>query len=106
MWFRIILGLCILNPLALGAGIPFAFFLFQLMSTAASGLENLKYVTINALFDTQDILVGEGYAIKLTILAVIGLVFILSVLKYVKKKVYLYKKSYDISTQYKRKTRP
>lgn len=74
------------NSLALGAGIPLAFFLFKLMSTVDSSLENLKYLTINALFDTEAILNGDGYLIQLTLLAVIGIILYIISIKIFKDK--------------------
>ena len=46
--------------MALGAGIPLLFFLFQLMAQVSSDLEWFKYFTVNTLFDTDAILSGEG----------------------------------------------
>ena len=69
---------CILNnsskSLAVGAGIPLAFFAFKLVSGMSNKLEFLKYISINTLFDTKAIMGGEGYAIKLIILAAIGII--------------------------------
>lgn len=62
------------NSLALGAGIPIAFFLFKLVSQADTSLEGLKYATLNALFDTNAILNGDGYAIEFAVLAAVGIV--------------------------------
>ena len=74
------------NSLALGAGIPLTFFLFHLMSTVDSSLENLKYVTINALFDKAAILNGGAYSLKFTLLAVIGIVLYVISIKVFKEK--------------------
>ncbi|MEK4229224.1 ABC transporter permease [Solibacillus sp. FSL H8-0538] len=74
------------NSLALGAGIPLAFFFLQLMSTLDSSLENLKYVTLNALFDSTAILAGEGYVLKLLILAVVGVILYMASVKVFKEK--------------------
>ena len=62
------------NYMALGAGIPIAFFLFAMMSQVSESLENIKYFTLNTLFDTQAILNGGDYAIQFTVLAIVGIV--------------------------------
>ena len=53
------------NSIALGAGIPLLFFLFQLMAQVSSDLEWFKYFTVNTLFDTAAILSGEGFILRL-----------------------------------------
>lgn len=62
------------NYMALGAGIPLAFFLFHMMAQVSDSLEALKYLSLNTLFDTKAILNGENYAVKLIILAVVAIV--------------------------------
>lgn len=62
------------NSLALGAGIPVAFFLFRLMSQVDDSLEGLKYLSLNTLFDTKTILNGGSYLPQFIALAVVGLV--------------------------------
>ena len=62
------------NSLALGAGIPIAFFLFDLMSTVSGDLEFFKYFTINTLFDRYAILAGEPVLLPFAVLAAIGVV--------------------------------
>lgn len=74
------------NSLALGAGIPLLFFLFQLMSTVDSSLENLRYFTINALFDTGAILDGEAYGLNFIALVGISLVLYVASIKIFKEK--------------------
>lgn len=74
------------HSLALGAGIPLLFFLFQLMSTVDASLEKLQVVTLNALFDTSAILAGEGYMIKLMILAIVGVMLYMGGMKVFKEK--------------------
>ena len=46
------------NSLAFGAGIPLAFFLFQLIGQVSESLEEIKYLSLNTLFDTKAILNG------------------------------------------------
>lgn len=62
------------HSLALGAGIPIAFFLFELMSTVSSNLEKFKYVTLNTLFDRVAILTGDSFVVQFVILAALGIV--------------------------------
>jgi ABC-2 type transport system permease protein len=74
------------NSLALGAGIPLAFFLFHLISQVDSSLEALKYVSLNALFDTTAILNGEGYVLQFIILAAIGVALYITSIRIFKYK--------------------
>lgn len=62
------------NSLAFGAGIPLAFFLFQLMGQTSESLEAMKYISLNTLYGTDAILNGDGYIIQFVILAVVGIV--------------------------------
>lgn len=62
------------NSLALGAGIPLAFFLFQLMGKVDSSLEGFKYLSMNALFDTNAIINGGSYSIQFITLALVGII--------------------------------
>lgn len=69
---------CVFNlskhSLALGGGIPIAFFLFDLMASVSEDLEYFKYVTINTLFPKDAILDGESFLIHFAILMVTGIV--------------------------------
>ncbi|WP_162921700.1 ABC transporter permease subunit [Listeria costaricensis] len=71
------LGSCLFNSsgksLALGAGIPLACFALQQLSDMSDSLENLRYLSINTLFDTEAIVNGEAFAGKLVALVAIGL---------------------------------
>ncbi len=62
------------NSLALGAGIPIAFFLFQLMAQISESLEGFKYISMNTLFDTDAIMNGDSVTIPFIILAAIGII--------------------------------
>lgn len=62
------------NYIALGAGIPIAFFLFHMMAQVSESLDGMKYVTMNSLFDAQAVLDGEGYALPFVVLAAVGIV--------------------------------
>lgn len=54
------LASCIFNlskrSLALGAGLPFAFLILNLLSTVNTTLEPLRYLSLMTLFDTRQIL--------------------------------------------------
>lgn len=62
------------HAIALGAGLPLAFFLFDLMSTVSESLENFKYVTLHTLYNRDAILAGDSVLIPFAILAATGLV--------------------------------
>ncbi len=70
------LASCIFNlskfSLALGAGLPFAFLILNLLSTVNETLEPLKYFSLMTLFDTERILRGEFYAPQFVTLAVLA----------------------------------
>ncbi len=62
------------NSIAFGAGIPIAFFLFELMSSVSESLDKLKYVSLNTLFAKDAILSGDSYMIPFILLAIVGIV--------------------------------
>ncbi|WP_455543655.1 hypothetical protein [Intestinibacter sp.] len=62
------------NYMALGGGIPIAFFLINMMGTVSDSLEKMKYITLNSLFDTSAVLNGGNYAVKFVAMGVIGVV--------------------------------
>ncbi|WP_430611661.1 ABC transporter permease subunit [Enterococcus sp. DIV0876] len=66
------------NSLILGAGLPVAFFLLHLMSTMSSSLENLKYFSLNTLFDATSIINGDNIMLDFTALAAVGIVLYLA----------------------------
>jgi ABC-2 type transport system permease protein len=74
------------NYMALGAGIPLAFFLFQMMSQVSSNLKGIKYLTLNSLFDTHAILNGGSYLLQFIALAVIGIVLYIIGMRVFKEK--------------------
>ncbi len=74
------------NSIAVGAGFPLAFFMFELMSQLDPQLEFLKYFSLDTLFDTKAILSGEGYAFRLVLLAVVGIVLYSVGIKVFKEK--------------------
>lgn len=68
---------CIFNfsrtSFAVGAGLPLAFFLFQMMSELSEDLDFVKYLSLNTLFSPDDILRGDGYVPPFVCLGVVGL---------------------------------
>jgi ABC-2 type transport system permease protein len=62
------------NSLAIGAGLPVAFLLFQMVSDIGEATNFLKYFSLFTLFDPSKIISYEGYApafIALTVIAVV-----------------------------------
>jgi len=74
------------NSLALGAGIPIAFLVLEIMSQASSDLENLKYLSLNTLFDPSSITGGGTFIPQFVILAALGSVLYLIGIKVFKEK--------------------
>lgn len=66
------------NAVALGAGIPMAFFILSLLSSLTDQLEDMKYVTMNTLYDTTAIMEGDSVIWGFTVLSVIGVVLFIS----------------------------
>ena len=62
------------SSLAIGAGLPVAFLVLQMISNAGDKTEFFKYFTLFTLFDTTKITSGEGYGLSFLILALIGVV--------------------------------
>jgi len=62
------------NSLALGAGIPIAFFVFQIMGQISESMEGFKYLSLNTLFDTEAVISGGNYWVQYVILAAVGVV--------------------------------
>lgn len=57
------------NAMAIGGGLPFAFFIISIIVEMSENLENLKYITLTTLFDTQEILVLGDFGVGLAVLA-------------------------------------
>ena len=70
---------CIFNLskqyMALGGGIPLAFFLLHMMAQVSDSFKVMKYFTLNTLFDANAILNGGDYVIQFIVLALLGIVF-------------------------------
>jgi ABC-2 type transport system permease protein len=62
------------NSFALGAGIPIASFIFQILQQTSSDLRMFKYLTFNTLYDSTKMLSGEGFAVQFAALAVVAVV--------------------------------
>lgn len=62
------------KAMVLGGGLPFLFFLFNLMQKMGDNLENFKYFTITTFYDTGAILALEDFAPGLLILTGISIV--------------------------------
>jgi ABC-2 type transport system permease protein len=81
---------CIFNrssrSLILGAGLPILFFASNLLVGISKDLEFLKYFSLITLFDTDSIISGEGYAVKLIVLICIAVVLYLTGMKVFKEK--------------------
>ena len=74
------------NSLALGAGIPVAFYLFQMMSGFGEGLEFLKYFSMNTLYDSSAIVSGGSFWLQFLALGIIGAVLYVLAVKIFKEK--------------------
>lgn len=62
------------NYMAFGAGIPLAFFILKMMGQTSDNLEIFKYLSLNSLYDTSEILNGGNYYPQFVVLAVVGMV--------------------------------
>ena len=60
------------NSVALGAGIPIAFYLFQTMSSVSEDMEFFRYFTINTLYDPMGIIGNNSFWLQFTVLGMIG----------------------------------
>ena len=74
------------NSLALGAGIPIAFYIFQTMAMVGDDMEFFRYLTINTLYNPTGIVQGEDYIWRFAVLAAIGLVLYCLSVKIFKEK--------------------
>ncbi|HSK69395.1 MAG TPA: ABC transporter permease subunit [Candidatus Limnocylindria bacterium] len=61
------------QSLAVGAGLPIAFFLFHTLAGFGGELEFFRYFTLNTLFDPMGIIGGRGYALEALSLLAVGL---------------------------------
>lgn len=71
----------------LGAGLPIAFYLLQMLSNMGENLEILKYFTLYTLFPAEHIVLGEGsIAISNLLLILLAIVlYVLGAIRFIKK---------------------
>ncbi|MFZ3152010.1 MAG: ABC transporter permease subunit [Anaerolineaceae bacterium] len=62
------------NSMVVGAGVPLAFFIFNMVGEMSEDLEVFKYLSLNSLYDTSAIMNGDSFALQFIILAVVGIV--------------------------------
>jgi len=74
------------NSLAFGAGIPIAFLILEIMSQASADLENLRFLSLNTLFDPSAITSGGTFIPQFIALAAIGAVLYVVGIKVFKEK--------------------
>ena len=74
------------NSLALGAGIPIAFFVFQIMGQISDSLSGFKYLTLNTLYNPSAITSGGSFAVQFIVLSGIGVVLYTIGVRVFKKK--------------------
>jgi len=74
------------NSLALGAGIPIAFLLIEIMAGTSGDLESLRYLSLNTLFDPSAITGGGTFVPQFVVLATIGIVLYVVGIKVFKEK--------------------
>jgi ABC-2 type transport system permease protein len=58
----------------IGAGLPVAFLLLQMISDVGDTTDFLKYFSLYTLFDPAKITSGEGYLVSFIVLAAIAVV--------------------------------
>lgn len=63
------------NAMTLGGGLPFGFFIISVMTQMSDNLDNLKYLTITSLFNTEEIMKLGDFGIGLWVLA--GIIVVL-----------------------------
>ncbi|HFF2554316.1 TPA: ABC transporter permease subunit [Listeria monocytogenes] len=62
------------HALAVGSGLPFAFYLLSVVEQMGDSFENVKYLTITTFYDTSEILSKGDFGVGLTILGIITIV--------------------------------
>lgn len=74
------------NSLTFGAGIPLLFFVISLFIKLYDNLNFLRYLTLNTLYDTQEIISGDGYGAEFTAMALLSLCLYLTGILYFRRK--------------------
>lgn len=81
---------CIFNTskhsLVFGAGIPLYFFVVSMFIKLSDNLDFLRYVTLNTLFDTKNILSGSGYGEKFLIMGALAAMLYVAGIVWFQKK--------------------
>ena len=62
------------NSFALGAGIPFGFFILNIMANASPDFANLRFLTLNTLYNPTNVVGGYEFMPQFLAMAAIGLV--------------------------------
>jgi ABC-2 type transport system permease protein len=72
--------------MALGGGIPIAFFVINLVSTMSDKLGFLKNFSLISLFDSKAVVDGEPFLWKLFLLLALGIILYIASIRIFKKK--------------------
>lgn len=62
------------NSLGIGAGLPVAFLLFNMISNVGEATRFFRYISLFTLFDTDQIISGEGFLLSFIVLGIIAAV--------------------------------
>lgn len=72
----------------IGAGIPIAFYLVQMIANMGGKLADLKYFTLLTLFNASDIIAGKSAAVPIIVLALVAIVlYSISIFIFSKKDI-------------------
>ena len=74
------------NSFALGAGIPFAFFILNIMANASPDFANLRFLTLNTLYDPTSVVGGYEFIPQFIAMAAIGVVLYITGISVFKAK--------------------
>lgn len=74
------------NSLAIGAGLPVAFLVLQMISNVGDATNFFKYFTLFTLFDPAQITSGDGYLSSFLLLAGIGVIMYSAAIMVFKKR--------------------
>ncbi|MFA9378932.1 MAG: ABC transporter permease subunit [Lachnotalea sp.] len=85
------LAACLFNEeksyLALGAGLPIAFYLIQMLSNMGDSLEKLKYLTLYTLLPSSNIVAGDGGVLEANLILIVMAIALYTVgfIRFIKK---------------------
>ena len=74
------------NAVAIGAGVPIAFYLFQTMAAVGDDLAFFRFLTINTFYNPIDIVNGGTYVWQFIVLALVGVALYAASVKVFKEK--------------------